>query len=83
MKKVAELFPRSDILFLSAMSDKALFHRPGALVIKNENGGYESIEDKVAEIDTEIEDKQSRLMTLTQRKALEVTSRVCKRKRKN
>ncbi len=26
VKKVAELFPRSDVLFLSAMSDKALFH---------------------------------------------------------
>jgi hypothetical protein len=27
----AELFPQSDVLFLSAMSDKALFHRPGKL----------------------------------------------------
>jgi hypothetical protein len=45
------------------MSDKALFHRPGVLVIKNENGEYQSIEDKVAEIDSEIEDKQSEVYT--------------------
>jgi hypothetical protein len=63
VKKVAELFPKSDVLFLSAMSDKALFHRPGVLVIKNENGEYQSIEDKVAEIDSEIEDKQSEIGT--------------------
>jgi hypothetical protein len=61
VKKVAELFPKSDVLFLSAMSDKALFHRPGILVTKDENGEYTSIEDKVAEIDSEIEDKQSEI----------------------
>jgi hypothetical protein len=63
VKKVAELFPQSDVLFLSAMSDKALFHRPGVLVIKNENEEYESIEDKVVEIDCEIENKQSEIGT--------------------
>jgi hypothetical protein len=63
VKKVAELFPKSDVLFLSAMSDKALFHRPGILVTKDENGEYTSIEDKVAEIDSEIEDKQSEIST--------------------
>jgi hypothetical protein len=36
--KVADLFPQSDIMFLSAMTDKALFHRQGVLVIKNERG---------------------------------------------
>jgi hypothetical protein len=54
VKKVAELFPQSDVLFLSAMSDKALFHRPGVLVIKDENGEYQPIEDKLREIDSEI-----------------------------
>ena len=61
VKKVAELFPQSDVLFLSAMSDKALFHRPGKLVIKNENGEYQSVSDKIAEIDSEIEDKESEI----------------------
>src|SRR6476660_5943181 len=58
VKKVAEIFPRSDVIFLSAMSDKALFHRPGVLVIKNDKGEYQPVEDKVAEIDSEIEDKK-------------------------
>ena len=49
VKKVAELFPQSDVIFLSAMSDKALFHRSGVLVIKDENGNYQPIEDKIGE----------------------------------
>jgi hypothetical protein len=61
VKKVAELFPPSDVIFLSAMSDKALFHRPGGLVIKDENGNYQPIDDKIAEIDSEIEDKESEI----------------------
>ena len=63
VKKVAELFPQSDVLFLSAMSDKALFHRPGKLVIKNEKGEYQHVEDKIAEIDSEIEDKGCEIAT--------------------
>jgi hypothetical protein len=63
VKKVAELLPQSDILFLSAMSDKALFHRPGVLAIKNENGEFQPIEDKIREIDSEIEDKESEIST--------------------
>ena len=45
------------------MSDKALFHRPGVLVIKNEKGEYQPVEDKIAEIDSEIEDKESEVYT--------------------
>ncbi len=63
VKKVADLFPHSDILFLSGMSDKALFHRPGKLVIKNEKGEYQPVENKIAEIDSEIEDKESEMAT--------------------
>jgi hypothetical protein len=43
------------------MSDKALFHRPGVLVIKNEKGEYQSVVDKISEIDSEIEDKGSEI----------------------
>jgi hypothetical protein len=62
ISKVAELFPQSDVIFLTAMTDKALFHMQGTLVVKNnETGEYESIEEKVAEIDSEIEDKESEI----------------------
>jgi hypothetical protein len=66
VSKVVELFPQSDIIFLTAMTDKALFHRQGMLVVKNdETGEYESIEGKVAEIDSDIEDKESEMYTTT------------------
>jgi hypothetical protein len=58
LHKVGDLFPSEDIMFVAGMTDKALFHRPGKLVIKNEAGDYESIEERSARIDSEIEDKQ-------------------------
>ena len=63
VRKVAELFPQSDVIFLTAMTDKALFHRQGTLVIKDENGEYQPIGDKIRELDSEIEDKQSEMET--------------------
>jgi hypothetical protein len=66
VSKVADLFPQSDVIFLTAMTDKALFHRQGMLVVKNnETGEYESIEGKVAEIDSYIDDKVSEMYTTT------------------
>jgi hypothetical protein len=59
LHKVGELFPPEDVTFVAGMTDKALFHRPGKLVIKNEVGEYESIEDKISKIDSEICDKES------------------------
>jgi hypothetical protein len=62
INKVAELFPENDILSLARMTDKALFHRPGTLVIKNElTGEYESIEQKIKDIDEQIEDKENEI----------------------
>ena len=62
VSKVADLFPQSDIIFLTAMTDKALFHRRGKLVVKNTgNGEYETIEEKTEQIDLKIQDKQSEL----------------------
>ena len=58
LQKVGQLFPKNDVMFLAGMTEKALFHRSGSLVIKNENGEYESIEDKTSKIDSEIQDKQ-------------------------
>src|SRR5438093_9097821 len=61
LHKVGDLFPSEDIMFVAGMTDKALFHRPGRLVIKNEIGEYESIEETIAKIDSEIEDKESEI----------------------
>jgi hypothetical protein len=58
---VSSLFPQSDIVSLAGMTEKALFHRSGILVIKNENGEYESIETKINELDDEIEKKEFEL----------------------
>lgn len=58
LRKVAENFPKEDVMFLTAMSEKALFHRQGTLVVKNDVGEYEPIEDRLEQIDSEIEDKE-------------------------
>ena len=68
INKVVSLFPKSDILLLAGMTEKALFHRPGTLVIKNElSGEYESIETKLADIEEEIREKESELSQITDR----------------
>lgn len=62
INKVADNFPKTDVMFLAGMTDKALFHRQGRLVIKNtESGEYEDIEPQIAEIDSEIKSKKSEL----------------------
>ncbi len=58
LNKVGDMFPKGDILFVSHMSEKALFHRKGILVIKNEQGEYLPIEDKIKEFDEQIENKE-------------------------
>jgi hypothetical protein len=55
---VIDNFPKQDVIVFSAMSDKALFHRQGIQVIKNEIGEFESLEDKIAKVDSEIQDKE-------------------------
>jgi hypothetical protein len=62
LTKVGGVFPKEDVMFLSGMTDKALFHRPGILVIKNDqNGEYDPIDDRIAKIDSDIEDKQNEM----------------------
>lgn len=63
--KVGDTFPKQDIMFLAGMTDKALFHRQGILVIKDESGEYESIEHKIAEIDSQIQDYESEIAIKT------------------
>jgi hypothetical protein len=36
LTKVGENFPKEDVMFLSGMTDKALFHRRGKSVIQND-----------------------------------------------
>jgi hypothetical protein len=59
LRKVAENFPKEDVIFLAGMTDKALFHKQGILVTKNnESGEYEPIDHRLEQIDSEIEDKE-------------------------
>lgn len=63
LRKVSENFPKEDVMFLTGMTDKALFHRNGKLVTKNDNGEYEDIERLIKEYDSRIEDLQSEIST--------------------
>ena len=57
---MGELFHKGDVIFLAGLSEKALYHRHGILVSKNpETGEYESIEERLEEIDEKIQDKDS------------------------
>jgi hypothetical protein len=61
LRKVAENFPKEDVVFLTAVSKTALFHRQGTLVVKNDVGEYEPIDERLEKIDSEIEDKGYRM----------------------
>lgn len=61
IKKVADLFPKEDVIKYVGMSDKSIFHRNGKLVIKNDNGEYEFIDEVLEKLDEDIEDKESQL----------------------
>lgn len=39
IKKVGEKFPEEDVMFLAQMTEKAVFHRHGILVIRDERTG--------------------------------------------
>jgi hypothetical protein len=59
INKVISLFPKGDVLPLAGMTEKALFHRPGTLVIKDEiTGEYESIETQLTDIQEQIREKK-------------------------
>jgi hypothetical protein len=63
IQRVGEMFPRDDVMYLAGMTDKALFHRAGKLVIQNVFGDYESLEKKLERIDSDIEKKQLEIAT--------------------
>jgi hypothetical protein len=60
IQKVGEKFPEEDVMYIAGMTEKALFHRSGILVTKKEKGSgeYEPIDEKISQIDIEIEDKE-------------------------
>ncbi len=54
VQKFVDLFPKNDVISLVGMSEKALFHRSGNLVIKGEDGNYVPIKDKIQDLDSQI-----------------------------
>ena len=60
IQKVGEKFPEEDVMYIAGMTEKALFHRSGILVIKKEKGTgeYEPIDERISQIDIAIEDKE-------------------------
>jgi hypothetical protein len=68
--KVVALFPKTDIVLLAGMTDKALFHRQGTLVIQNaETGEYENIQPQIDGLDAEIQKKDMELISATTRES--------------
>lgn len=63
LQKVGDLFPENDVIFLAGLSEKALYHRNGILVIKAENGEYQSLTEILGKIDEQIQDKESEIET--------------------
>lgn len=61
IRKVVDLFPKEDVVLLSGMTEKSLYHRSGILVIKNEQGDYESIEDRIEKLGEGIEAKEEEM----------------------
>ena len=55
VQRVVNLFPKNDIVSLGGMSEKALFHRDGPLVIKDDDGNYISLEQKIKDIELQIQ----------------------------
>jgi len=56
LHKVGENFPPEDVMFVAGMTDRAL-------VLKNEIGEYESIDEKILKMDSDIDDKQNEIRT--------------------
>ena len=59
--KTIELFQTNDVVCIAGMTPKALFHRPGQLVIKDESGKYVSLEKRRVEIELEIQKYESEI----------------------
>lgn len=58
IRKVADLFPKEDVIKFVGMSDKSLFHRTGRLVMKDDTGEYVDIEKMLEKNDEDIDKKR-------------------------
>ena len=61
--KTIELFPNKDVICIAGMTPKALFHRPGQLVIKDETGKYISLDEQLEKINSQIKDFESDILS--------------------
>jgi hypothetical protein len=62
INKIISKFPQNDIIVLSNMTPKALFHDQGISAVKNpETNEYENLDEKIDPIDIDIEDKREDL----------------------
>lgn len=53
LKKVADLFPLEDVIHVTDMSSKAIFHRKGYLALRDEYGEYVNVEDELEQLTVE------------------------------
>jgi hypothetical protein len=65
LEKVAEKFPQEDIQSLSGMTEKALFHKKGTLVIRNNEGKYEFVDTLISDINDAIKEKDHEIQNST------------------
>jgi len=65
INKVISKFPQKNIITLSNMTPKALFHEYGIKVVKNsETGEYESLDLLIEQIEEKIENKQDEIANI-------------------
>jgi hypothetical protein len=69
IRHVAEKFPDDDVIRLTGMTAKSIFHKRGTFVVKDEETGqYETLENLTADIDSEIWKKEQDIL-MTQDKS--------------
>lgn len=62
ISKVSDIMAKEDVMNLAGMSDKALYHRAGKVVIKNENNGeYEDGEKILKDYESELKEINDKL----------------------
>lgn len=73
LKKVADLFPIGDVIQVTDMSKKAIFHRNGCLALRNEDGEYVNIEGELEQLSYELETLVKELQNIDSNKRNEIS----------